>query len=62
MEDVPHAVGLRFAGTFGEGAVDAVLLALAINPDAHLGGRALGDELIGGEAGVLGGELVVTVL
>jgi hypothetical protein len=36
VEDVPHTVGLGFAATFGEFAVNAILLALAVDPDAHL--------------------------
>lgn len=62
VEDVPHTVSLGFASTFGEFTVDAILLALAVDPDAHLGGGTFLDESIGGEGRIFGGKLVVTVL
>ena len=62
VEDVPHAISLRFAVTFSESTVDAILLAGTINPDAHLGGSTFGDEFVGGERRIFSGELVVTVL
>lgn len=62
IEDVPHAVSLGFAATFGEFTVDAILLALSVDPDAHSCGGTFLDEGIGAKSGVLGGELVVTVL
>lgn len=62
LEDVPHAISLRFAFSFGEFTVEAILLANTIDPDAHLAGSALSDELIGCEGRIFGGELVVTVL